>query len=47
MDLRAAAEGGAEMESTVFFIELSLEDINQPVAIVFPPSCQVAGPIGG
>jgi hypothetical protein len=47
MDLRAAVEGSTEMESTMFFIELSLEDINQPAAITFPPSCLVAEPSGG
>jgi len=47
MDLRAAVEGSSELESTVFFIELSLEDINQPAGIAFPPSCQGAQPSGG
>jgi hypothetical protein len=47
MDLRTGPEGDPEAESTVFFIELSLEDINQPAAIAFPPNCQAAEPGGG
>ena len=42
MELRTGAEGDPEAESTVFFVEASLEAINQPVEIVFPPNCQAA-----
>jgi len=47
MDLRAAAEASAEVESTVFSIELTLEGINQPVAIAFPANCQEVESGGG
>jgi hypothetical protein len=42
MDLRTGPEGDPEAESSVSFFELSLEEINQPVEIVFPPNCQAA-----
>jgi hypothetical protein len=47
MDLRAPAEGSSEMQSTVFFIEISLEQINQPVSISFPANCQLMETGGG
>jgi hypothetical protein len=47
MELRTGAEGDPEAESTVFSIEASLEEINQPVDIVFPPECQAAESSGG
>jgi hypothetical protein len=47
MDLRAAAEGSPDLESTVFSIELTLEGINQPVSIAFPATCQEAEAGGG
>jgi hypothetical protein len=42
MELRTGPEGDPEAESSVSFFELSLEEINQPVEIVFPPNCQAA-----
>jgi len=42
MELRTGPEEDPEAESSVSFFELSLEEINQPVEIVFPPNCQAA-----
>ncbi len=42
LELRTAPEGDPEAESTILFIEASLEAINQPVGITFPPNCQAA-----
>ncbi len=47
MELRTAAEGDPEAESNVFSIEASLEEINQPVEITFPPNCQAAESLRG
>jgi hypothetical protein len=46
MELRNAAEGDLEAEYSVFSIVMSLEDINQPANIAFPPACQEAVPSG-
>jgi len=46
IELRTGPEGDPEAESSVSFFELSLEEINQPVEIAFPPSCQVAESLG-
>jgi len=46
MELRSGPEGDPEAEYSDFLFELSLEEINQPVAIVFPPTCQAAGSSG-
>ncbi len=46
MELRTGAEGDPEAESNVFSIEASLEEINQPVEIVFPPNCLAAESFG-
>ena len=42
MELRTGPEGDPEAESSVSFFELSVEEINQPVEIAFPPNCQAA-----
>ena len=42
MELRTGPEGDPEAESSIFFFELSLEAINQPVEIAFPANCQAA-----
>ena len=42
IELRTAGEGDPEAEYSTFFIELSLEDVNQPVEIIFPPECLAA-----
>lgn len=47
MELRTGPEGDPEAESTVFFIELSLEEVNQPVELAFPPNCLAAESSGG
>lgn len=47
MELRAGAEGELEAEYSVLMIELSLDAINQPVQIAFPPECLAAGDFGG
>jgi hypothetical protein len=46
LELRTAAEGDPESEYTDSSFELSLEEINQPVEIAFPPSCQGAESVG-
>jgi hypothetical protein len=46
MELRTAPEGDPEAEYSVFAIVMSLEEINQPVDISFPPTCQEADPSG-
>jgi hypothetical protein len=43
MELRTGTEGDPQAQVSDFLIELSLEEINQPVEIVFPPSCQATG----
>ena len=47
LELRTGAEGDPEAQSSVFSLEVSLEDVNQPVEITFPPSCQAAELLGG
>jgi hypothetical protein len=42
LKLRTGIEGDPEAQSTVSFFDLSLEEINQPVAIAFPANCQEA-----
>jgi len=42
LELRTGAADDPQAESSTFHIDLSLEDINQPVAIVFPEACQEA-----
>jgi hypothetical protein len=42
LELRTGPEGDPEAESTDSYFELSLEEINQPVEIAFPPNCQAA-----
>lgn len=42
IELRTGAEGDPEAEFSTFFIDLSLEDVNQPVDIAFPPECLAA-----
>lgn len=39
MELRTGTEEDPEAEYSEFHIELSLEEINEPVDIAFPPSC--------
>lgn len=46
LELRTGAEGDPEAEYTDSSFELSLEEINQPVEIAFPPSCQGAESVG-
>jgi hypothetical protein len=47
LELRSAAEGEPEAEAAAFSIGLSLEDINQPVGVSFPPECLAADSSGG
>lgn len=42
LELRTGAEGEPEAQSSILHLEVSLEDINQPVEIVFPAECQAA-----
>ncbi len=42
MELRTGPEGDPEAEYSVSFFQLSLENINEPVEIAFPETCQTA-----
>lgn len=46
LELRTGPEGDPQAEASAFFIEMSLESINQPVSIELPPECQAAD-LGG
>jgi hypothetical protein len=45
LELRTGAEGDPEAESSVSSFDLLLEEINQPVEITFPETCQLADSI--
>jgi len=45
LELRTGAEGDPEAEYTASSFDFSLEQVNQPVEIVFPPACEVAVPV--
>lgn len=47
LELRTGPEGDPEAESSISSFDLSLEDINQPVEIAFPATCQSAESNGG
>jgi hypothetical protein len=42
IELRTAPEGDPEAQYSVLSIEISLEDVNQPVDIALPPECLAA-----
>jgi hypothetical protein len=42
LELRTGPEGDPAAESSVFVVEVSLEQINQPIEITFPPGCPAA-----
>jgi hypothetical protein len=46
MELRSGPEGDPEAEYSVSFFEIKVEDINQPVEVVFPLTCQQASQFG-
>jgi hypothetical protein len=47
LELRAGAEGDPAAEYSVLLIELSMDEINLPVQIAFPPECLAADDFGG
>ena len=47
MELRTGAEGDPAAEYSVLLIEGSLEQVNQPAVIAFPPECLAAEASGG